>query len=86
MNEKAINRLGWVASIMTISMYTSYIDQIRLNLSGQKGSLIVPIITTIAGITWTSYALLKNKKDWPIAASNIPAIIFGLITTITAIM
>lgn len=86
MNEKTLNKIGWIASIITISMYTSYIDQIRLNLSGQKGSIIVPIITTLTGIAWTSYALLKKKKDWPIAACNIPAIIFGIITTITAII
>lgn len=86
MDEKIINKIGWIASLVTISMYLSYIDQIRLNISGQKGSVIVPIITTFTGIAWTSYALLKKKRDWPIAACNIPAIIFGIITFITAII
>ncbi len=86
MDEKSINKIGWLASLVTISMYLSYIDQIRLNISGQKGSIIVPIITTLTGIAWTSYALLKKKKDWPVAACNIPAIIFGVITFITAII
>ncbi len=86
MNEKTINKIGWVASIITLSMYTSYLDQIRLNISGQKGSILVPVITTFSGIAWTSYALLKKKKDWPIVACNIPAILFGIITTITAII
>lgn len=86
MNEKIINKIGWIASLVTISMYVSYIDQIRLNIYGQKGSVIVPIIATLTGIAWTSYALLKKKKDWPIAACNIPAIIFGIITFITAIV
>lgn len=86
MNEKTISKVGWIASVITLSMYTSYIDQIRLNLSGQKGSIIVPITTTLTGIAWTSYALLKKKKDWPIAVCNIPAIIFGIIIAITVII
>ena len=38
------------------------------------------------GVIWVSYALLKAKKDFPLAAANAPGIIFGLITGITAIL
>lgn len=86
MNEKIINKIGWFASLMAIFMYFSYIDQIRLNLTGQKGSIILPIITTINGIAWVLYGALKNKKDWPIITCNIPAIIFGIITAITVLI
>jgi len=34
--EKWINRIGWFASIMALLMFVSYVDQIRLNLAGQK--------------------------------------------------
>lgn len=85
MNEKIVNRIGWFASFMAIAMYTSYIDQIRLNLSGQTGSIILPIITTINCTAWTLYGALKIKKDWPIIVCNVPGIILGIITATTAL-
>lgn len=84
MYEKTVNKIGWFASSMAIAMYFSYIDQIRLNLSGQTGSIILPIITTINCTAWTIYGSLKVKKDWPIIVCNVPGIILGLITAITA--
>ncbi|MHB9019753.1 MAG: SemiSWEET family transporter [Minisyncoccota bacterium] len=85
MNERTVDKIGWFATLMGIAMYFSYIDQIRLNLSGQTGSAILPIITTINAIAWTIYGSFKAKKDWPIIVANIPGIIFGMITAITAI-
>jgi len=86
MNEKIVNKIGWFASFMAISMYFSYIDQIRLNLSGQTGSIILPIIVTINCTAWVLYGSLKpRKKDWPIIVCNAPGIILGIITAITAI-
>ncbi|KKP40521.1 MAG: hypothetical protein UR28_C0001G0031 [Candidatus Peregrinibacteria bacterium GW2011_GWF2_33_10] len=86
MNERTINKIGWFASFMAIAMYSSYIDQIRLNLSGQTGSIILPIITVINCSAWTFYGALKTKKDWPIIICNIPGIVLGIITAITAII
>ncbi len=86
MNEKTINKIGWVASMISILMYLSYIDQIRLNISEQKGSIILPIVTAINGTGWFLYAILKTKKDWPIAICNGIGIIFGIVTAITAII
>lgn len=86
MDEKTVNRIGWLATFMGFAMYFSYIDQIRLNISGQTGSVILPIITTINCITWALYGSLKAKKDWPLIVANIPGIIFGIITAITATM
>ena len=86
MNEKNVDRIGWFATAMGIAMYFSYIDQIRLNLSGQTGSMILPVITTINAAAWVLYGSAKAKKDWPIIVSNIPGIILGIITAITAIM
>lgn len=85
MDQKTVNRIGWFASIMAIIMFSSYIDQIRLNLSGRPGSIILPIATTINGISWVLYALLKEKKDWPVAICNGLGAVLGFITSITAI-
>lgn len=86
MNEKIVNKIGWFGSLMGMAMFFSYIDQIRLNISGCPGSIILPIVTTINCIAWVLYGSLKVKRDWPIIASNAPGIIFGIITAITAIM
>lgn len=85
MNEKIVNRIGWFASFMAIAMYFSYIDQIRLNLSGQTGSIILPIITTINCVAWTLYGALKIRRDWPIIVCNIPGIVLGIVTAGTAV-
>lgn len=85
MNEKVINRIGWFASFMAIAMYFSYIDQIMLNVTGQTGSVILPIVTTINCTAWVAYGSLKIRKDWPIIACNVPGIFLGVITAVTAL-
>jgi len=85
MNQRYINKIGWFASLMAILMFSSYIDQIRLNLSGIKGSIVLPIATTINCISWSAYAILKEKKDWPLFVCNAIGILFGALTAITAI-
>ena len=86
MDEKIVNRIGWFASLMAIAMYFSYIDQIMLNISGQPGSIILPIVTTINCIAWVMYGALKVRKDWPIIVCNVPGIFLGIITAFTAII
>jgi len=86
MNEKTVNRIGWFASVMAITMYVSYIDQIKLNLSGVKGSVILPIATIFNCSAWVLYGFLKPKRDWPIITCNIPGVILGIATAITAII
>lgn len=66
-------------------MYVSYIDSIRLSLSGQKGSVIQPSVTIINCLFWMLYGFLKSKKDWPIIVANIPGVILGTIALITAL-
>lgn len=85
MKESYINYIGWFASIMAIIMYVSYIDQIKLNLHGDKGSVIQPLAATINCTAWTLYASLKQKKDWPIIICNVPGIFLGGITFYTAL-
>ena len=86
MQQKNIDRIGWFASSMAMLMFCSYIDQIRLNISGMPGSVILPLVTIINSTSWLFYALLKEKKDWPIVACNALGILFGFITAITALI
>jgi uncharacterized protein with PQ loop repeat len=86
MTEKTVNRIGWFATVMGVAMFFSYVDQIRLNISGQPGSVVLPIITTINCTAWVLYASLKVKRDWPVIVSNAPGILLGIITAITAMI
>jgi uncharacterized protein with PQ loop repeat len=85
MQEKYINYIGWFASAMAIIMYVSYIDQVKMNLNGDKGSILQPLAATINCIAWTLYGFLKNKKDWPIIICNVPGIFLGGVTFYTAL-
>jgi len=67
MSQKLVERIGWAASAIAILMWFSFIDQIRLNLSGQKGSLLIPIVVTINCILWTMFGL--GKKNWQIISA-----------------
>lgn len=80
-----VKYVGWFASSMAILMFLSFIDQIVRNLDGEKGSIILPFATTINCISWIVYALLKDRKDWPIFSCNLLGAIISGITTITAI-
>jgi len=86
MEDKLVTRVGWFASIMAMTMYVSYIDQIMLNIAGNTGSLVLPVVTTINCLAWAAYGLLKKHRDWPIIVCNIPGVILGVITAATAVM
>ena len=85
MKHENVQKIGWFASITAIFMFSSYIDQIALNLSGQTGSVILPIATTINCCAWVAYSLAKTTKDWPIFTCNILGVIAGIVTTVTAV-
>ena len=84
MSEKNLKILGWLGTILSVLMYVSYVPQIMGNLDGNKAFFLQPLAATINCIIWTSYGLLKEKKDYPLSAANLPGIIFGLLATITA--
>ncbi|VVB77213.1 Uncharacterised protein [uncultured archaeon] len=85
-DQKAVEKVGWVASLMAILMYVSYVDQIRLNLSGHPGSAILPAITIVNCSFWVLYGLFLEKRNWPIIACNLPGIFLGAATAITAVL
>jgi uncharacterized protein with PQ loop repeat len=86
MTEKTVTAIGWFATVMGVAMFFSYVDQIRLNISGHPGSVVLPVITTINCTAWVLYASLKTKRDWPVIVSNAPGILLGIITALTALI
>ena len=84
MSEKNLKILGWIGTILSVIMYVSYVPQIMGNLHGNKTFFLQPLAATINCTIWTSYGLLKEKKDYPLSAANLPGVIFGLLATITA--
>ena len=86
MNEKIVKALGSVAAVAAIVMYVSYIPQIIGNLHGNRGDYIQPLAAAINCILWVGYGLLKKERDWPIAISNFPGVIFGLMAFLTALI
>jgi uncharacterized protein with PQ loop repeat len=85
MQEKTLRKLGWLASTMAVLMYVSYVDQIRLNLGGHKGSAVLPLVTVVNCGLWMAYGTLREHKDWPIIVANVPGIVLGVIAFVTAL-
>ena len=84
MSEKNLKILGWLGTLLSVIMYVSYVPQIMGNLHGNKTFFLQPLAATINCTIGTSYGLLKEKKDYPLSAANLPGVIFGLLATITA--
>ena len=64
-------------------MYVSYIPEIIANFSGSPVNPIQPLVAMVNATLWTCYGWLKTYKDWPIIISNMPGILFGLVTFVT---
>ena len=85
--EKLALRVGWVASIMGVIMFGSFIDQVRLNLSGAPGSIILPVATVLNCTAWILYGYLqKPNRSYPIIFCNVLGVLLGGVTTVTAIV
>lgn len=85
MSENKLKIIGWLGTALSVTMYISYIPQIVNNLNGNKTVFIQPLAAAVNCTIWCLYALLKDKKDFPLAAANAPGIIFGLLATFTAL-
>ena len=85
LTDRQTQVLATIATITAVSMYVSYIPQIQMNLAGQKGSALQPLVAAINCTLWVIYALFKPQRDIPVALANAPGIVLGLIATITAI-
>ncbi|MDO4637831.1 MAG: SemiSWEET family transporter [Lautropia sp.] len=85
LTDRQTQVLATIATITAVSMYVSYIPQIQLNLAGNKGSPIQPLVASINCTLWVFYALFKPQRDIPVALANAPGIVLGLIAFITAL-
>ena len=83
--EKMIKYLSWVATTMSVMMYVSYIPQIADNLAGIKGNPIQQLVAAINCTLWVVYGLGKKQRDLALETANLPGLIFGLVTFITAL-
>lgn len=84
MQQRTLEIVGWTASLASVLMFLSYIDQIRLNLQGQSGSGLQALATVINCSLWLAFAVARENKLWPIAIANTPGIILGLIAAATS--
>ncbi len=76
--------VGSIAGSLGLLMWLTLVYQIKLNLSGQKGSTVVAAAIVINCVAWVSYGLLKMPPDWPIVVSNVPGILLGAIAAYTS--
>ena len=83
--RRAVQLLGWIATLTAVAMYVSYVSQIRLYLAGHKGSAIQPLCTMLNCSLWVTYGLVKQRRDWPVTLANAPGVMLGLITFVTAL-
>ncbi|MCJ2029442.1 SWEET family sugar transporter [Methylobacterium sp. J-043] len=82
-SDRFVRWLGWIATVTGVLMFVSYLDQIQLNLAGQKGSVIQPLATVVNCGLWTTYGALR--RDWPVSFANAPGIVLGAVALITAL-
>lgn len=85
MQARVVQIVGWAASIAGIIMFFAYIDQIRLNLHGNKGSFMQPAATVINCMLWAGYGAGKPQKDWPMIIANLTGIVLAAVTALTAL-
>ncbi len=50
-----------------------------------QGNFIQPAVAAVNCTLWVIYGLCKEKRDMPLAAANMPGIIFGIITALTSL-
>jgi hypothetical protein len=84
-NQKTVGIIGWAASAFSMLLALSFLDQIRLNLSGHPGSVLVPITLVMNCIAWLAYGALLERRNWQLIAANSFGAVIGIATVITAI-
>ncbi|WP_323089229.1 SemiSWEET family transporter [Allobaculum sp. JKK-2023] len=84
MTDDHVKKLGYVASVMSVVMYVSYIAQIYNNLHGVKGNFLQPLAACLNCILWTIYAFKSKPKNIPLLIANLPGILLAAITVATS--
>ena len=80
---KVVRIVSELATVMCVLMYVSYISEIRSNLAGNTVSLSQTLTMILDAILWTGYGWLKKYRDWPLIISNVPGVLFGVVTILT---
>lgn len=62
LSDKQVRILSIAATLMAVGMYVAYIPQIQMNLSGQKGVWLQPLVAAINCTLWVIYALFKKTR------------------------
>lgn len=86
MKKEYVDKIGKLASILSVCMYVSYVPQIINNLNGQQGNPTQPLVAMINCLIWTLYGFLKDEKDIAIIVANVPGIFLGFITCLTSVI
>ena len=77
--------VGRIASVLSVSMYVSYLPQIMDNLAGHPGNPVQPLAAFFNCLFWTIYGLFKKERDWPIVVANVPGIFLAAAAFLTAV-
>lgn len=70
LSDKQVRILSIAATLMAVGMYVAYIPQIQMNLSGQKGAWLQPLVAAINCTLWVIYALFKKKPRYSRSAGQ----------------
>lgn len=62
LSDKQVRILSIAVTLMAVDMYVAYIPQIQMNLSGQKGVWLQPLVVAINCTLWVIYALFKKMR------------------------
>lgn len=78
--------VGWVAAGLAVLLFVSFVDQIRLNLGGNKGSILLPLAALFNCSAWVLYGSLKTPKDFPVILPNAIGVVLSVATALTAVL
>ncbi len=79
-------KLGTIASLAGILVALAFLDQIRLNLSGQIGSIIFPTMSIFNSLAWMSYGYCRREKDWALIICNGFGFLMAFLTILSALI
>ena len=82
--DVVIKILGYIGTVVAISMFVSLLEVAKSNLSGNSHIFIQPLVTVINCSVWSVYAFLKKEKF--IFAANIPGVFLGIFTLLSAFL
>ena len=73
-------KLGIVATVVAVLMFTSLVEVFLSNLNNQSAILLMPSITVLNGFLWCLYAYVR--QDLFVFIPNVVAMVLGTLTVI----